>query len=198
VGPSAVGGPASGDESPHGPSGIATFVESWTFVAGPSFAAPALEVELGLRPTLGDAWFTARLDGPDDRIVVIVDHALDAPRGPHLEVRAPGLWADHVVEEPLRRWSLGAEAFGVALAMHEVSGADLLDPSLRGERVPVGWELEWENDEDPCWLAEDDGERRYTVACSVSGEVLVGHDRYEIDATGHRSHRWGPLPVSDG
>ena len=190
-------GPSPADESPHPPSGDATFVESWSFVAGPSPVAPALEVELGLRPTLGDAWFTARLTGPEDRIVVIVDHALAAPRRPHLEVRAPGLWADHVVEEPLRRWSLGAEAFGVALALAEVSGADLLDPSLRGERVPVGWELEWENDDDPRWVGAAPGERRYVAGCAVTGEVLVGHDRYELDAAGHRSHRWGPVPVDE-
>ena len=146
---------------------------------------------MGVRPTLGDAWFLARLTGPGDRVVMVVDHGIETPRGPHLELRAPGLWADHVVEEPLRRWSLGAEAFGVALVLSEVSGSDLLDPDVRGERVAVGWELEWENEVDPAWTAAPSDEQRYAVACRVAGEVLVGHDRYEIDTVGHRAHRWG-------
>jgi hypothetical protein len=172
------------------------FTEAWAFVAGGSPDGPSLEIEVGIRPTLGDAWFTARLTGPGDRVVVVVDHGIARPRGPNLELRAPGLWADHVIEEPLRRWSLGAEAFGVALELGEVTDADLLDPEMRGERVPVGWELEWENDADPSWVGDDPEERRYAAPCQVTGEVLVGHDRYELDGPGGRSHRWGP--DSDG
>lgn len=189
----AAGGPTPGDERPHPHSGIATFTEAWTFVAGPTPDGLAVEVEVGLRPGLGDAWFIARLTGPGDRVVVVVDHELAAPTGPHLELRAPGLWGDHVVEEPLRRWSLGAEAFGVALVLSEVSGADLLDPSVRGERIPVGWELEWESGDDPGWVRAPVGELRYAVACRVTGEVLVGQDRHEVDVEGHRAHRWGPV-----
>jgi hypothetical protein len=185
--------PAARDERSHPPTGAALFTEAWTFVSGPGPGIPVLEVEVGVRPTLGDAWFTAQLTGPADRIVVIVDHGVEQPRGPNLELRAPGLWADHVLEEPLRRWSLGAEAFGVALVRGEVSDADLLDPEMRGERVPVGWELEWENDLDPSWVGDGPEQRRYAVSCHVTGEVLIGHDRFEVDAPGHRSHCWGPV-----
>lgn len=154
-------------------------------------ATPAVEVEFGLRPGLDDAWFVVRLTGPGTAVVAVVDHGLSLPIRPHLEIRAPGLWADHVIEEPLRRWSLGLEAFGVAVPAGEVSDARLLDPDLRGERVAVGWDLEWENDDEPAWDSGEPVPFGYSVACLVHGEVLVGVDRFELDTTGSRRHRWG-------
>jgi hypothetical protein len=185
-----VAGPRSSDERPH-PSDAPWFTERWRFTATARSGAPAVDVDLGLRAGLGDAWFVARLTGPGPRLVTVVDHALAPPAPPGLEIRAPGLWADHVIEEPRRRWSLGLEAFGVAVAVGEVSESALLDPELRGERVAVGWELEWENDEDPEWDPPTPGWRSYSARCAVHGEVLVGADRFEVDTSGRREHAWG-------
>jgi hypothetical protein len=186
--------PSPSDEWRHvaPPEGDPTFVETWTFVAGPGVDRPAVEVELGDRPALGSGWFRARVTGPGDRIVVLAD--LELPRvGPTtFELRASGLWADHVVEEPLRRWSLGLEAFGVALPLSEVAGTDLLDPDLRGDRVAVGWDLEWEHLAAAEWLPGRPGTAGYSAPCHVHGEVLVGDERYQLDVAGHRAHRWGP------
>lgn len=184
-------GPRSAEERPHPSSGAPTFTERWRFSAAAATGTPAVEAEVGLRPGLGDAWFVVRLTGPGPVVVAVVDHALVPPASPRLEIRAPGLWADHVIEEPLRRWSLGLEAFGVAVPAGEVSDSGLLDPDLRGERVAVGWELEWESDEDPAWDGGAPASLGYSVACVVHGEVLIGADRFELDTTGRRSHRWG-------
>lgn len=191
-----VGGPRPADERRHEPDGDPTFTECWTFAAGPGVATPALEVVVGLRPGLGDGWFEARLTGPGEDLVLVADRSLETPRGPGLEIRAPGLWADHVVEEPLRRWTLGLEAFGVALPLAEVGGADLLDPDLRGERVPVGWDLEWESDEPSRWAPRPNGGPRYVATCRVTGEVLIGAERHELDVAGHRAHEWGAASPS--
>lgn len=180
--------PARVDEGPHDPRGELTFTESWAFEAvGPT--GPDIHSEVGLRPGLGDCWFVARITGPGDMAVVVVDQSLPVPRPPRLELRAPGLWADHVIEEPLQRWSLGLEAFGVAVPLEELSAVDLLDPDLRGERTPVGWELEWESTEPASW--DPAGVGGYSLKCRVHGEVLIGTERHELEAVGLRRHRWG-------
>ena len=181
-------GPTAADERPHPDDGSPGFGEAWRFVADGGTGRPGLDIEIGLRRS--DAWFVARVQGPGDVVVAVSDPSLPRPRGPHLEVRAPGLWADHVIEEAGRRWSLGVEAFGVAVSRS--ADLDLLDPDLRGERVAVGWELEWETVGDPVWEATDSSARRsYSLVCAVHGEVLVGADRYEVDTAGQRSHQWG-------
>jgi hypothetical protein len=190
-------GPKTADEGPHVPPGDAapTFVEIWSFAAHAGPLAPAVEVELGLRPTVDDAWFSGLLVLPDTVVVVLELH-IGAVPGPALELRTSGLWADHVVEEPLRRWGLGLEAFGIALPASELAGLDLGDPDLRGERVPVGWDLEWEHDDAPRWYDAPRGVSAYGGPARVYGEVLVGDDTFELTGTGHRSHRWGPGVVS--
>ena len=54
-------------------------------------------------------------------------------------MRADGLWAELVCETPGEHWSFGLEAFG--LRFDDAAEAPTRD---RGERVPVGFDLEWE------------------------------------------------------
>jgi len=189
--------PAAGDEGRHdaGSGAAPTFVEIWSFAAHATPLAPAVEVELGLRPSVDDAWFSGLLVLPEVVVVVLELH-VGAVRAPGLELRTSGLWADHVVEEPLRRWGLGLEAFGLALPSGHLSALDLGDPDLRGERVPVGWDLEWEHEDAPRWYDAPPGVTAYGGPARVHGEVLLGVDTFEVDGTGHRSHRWGPGVVS--
>ncbi|MCU0311071.1 MAG: hypothetical protein MUE36_09015 [Acidimicrobiales bacterium] len=176
-------GLTAGDERPHDPEGGA---ESWRFVADAAGSEPGLEVEVGLRP--GDAWFAATVHRAGV-VVAVVDPSVPRPRTPFLELRSPGLWADHVLEEAGRRWSLGLEAFGVAVPDADV---DLFDPDLRGERLAVGWDLEWESEGPPVWeRAGAPTGVGYALACSVRGEVLLGDLRLELDTVGRRSHHWG-------
>jgi hypothetical protein len=190
-------GPVAADEGRHapGPGVSPTFVEIWSFAAHATPIAPAVEVEVGLRPTVDDAWFSGLLVLPEVVVVVLETH-VGRVTGRGLELRTSGLWADQVVEEPLRRWGLGLEAFGIALPADELVGLDLGNPDLRGERVPVGWDLEWEHDVDPRWYDTPDGVSAYGGPARVYGEVLLGADTFELAGTGHRSHRWGPGVVS--
>jgi hypothetical protein len=118
--------------------------------------------------------------------VVVRDHDVPLPRG-GLEVRADGLWGEQVCETPFEHWTYGLEAFGVAL--------DDPDDSLRGEigeRLAVGFDLEWEvdpaaGDIHPCGGAL----QGYAQFGAVHGELLLGRSRVEIDACALRSHRWG-------
>jgi hypothetical protein len=173
------------DEWPHEPAADQLWNESWYF----DFCAPDGSlggyVRLGLYPNLGVSWYWACLVGPGRRSVMVVDHAAPAPapKG-SLELRADGLWADHHVEEPLSRFSLGLEAFGVALD----------DPAdayrgMRGDRAALGFDLEWETDGEVLrYPPELD---RYEIPCRVHGEVLLDDERIVLDGIGQRDHSWG-------
>jgi hypothetical protein len=98
-----------------------------------------------------------------------------------LELRSQGLWADHTCETPQEHWTIGLEAFAVAL--------DDPDEALRSERgdlVALGFDLEWEAEQAP-----EGGADGYGQACGVYGEVLIGTERLQVEAHGHRRHQWG-------
>jgi len=115
-------------------------------------------------------------------------------------VRTTGLWADHTCETPLEHWTVGVEAFGVALD----------DPreAFRGERgdlCALGLDLEWEAMGGDGGVAGHRAGLGYEQACAVHGEVLVGSGRLELDGVGWRTHHWGdrdwwapPEPVGGG
>ncbi len=154
-----------------------------------------LVVHLTLLDGDGRAAFAAALSTGSSSAVVLVADDLDLPRV-GLELRGPGLWADHNVEEPFERWSLGLEAFGVGVDVPPATDLDVLlasrgSPELRGDRVPVGWDLEWTSVEapevEPAAAAALGG---YRVACRVEGEVVVGAGRLELDEAGERTHHW--------
>ena len=108
------------------------------------------------------AAFDARVVVPGVGVVVVRDDELAPPRRADLlVVRGEGLWAELVCETPGEHWSVGLEAFGVRFdTEEEAAGSD------RGERVPVGFDLEWETPD------------------RVVGEVLVGRTRHDLTARG--------------
>jgi hypothetical protein len=107
------------------------------------------------------ATFSARLMVPDVGVVVVYDDDVPPPRGTQLVVRTDGLWAELVCETPGEHWSFGLEAFGVR--HDDEREAAITD---RGERVAVGFDLEWETPD------------------RVFGELLLGRRRDELDGTG--------------
>jgi len=117
-----------------------------------------------LRLTLDGATasFHAQVVVPELGVVVVRDDDVAPPRRDDmLVVRAEGLWAELLCETPGEHWSIGLEAFGVRFDDEaEASRSD------RGERVPVGFDLEWETPD------------------HVVGEILVGRSRYELTARG--------------
>jgi hypothetical protein len=133
-------------------------------------------------------WTSVLEEGRPLVTVVEPDVALPAS-GRSLEVRAQGLWADHNCETPFEHWSYGLEAFAVRLDRPE----DALDDG-RGERVGLGYDLEWEapSGQSPSRpSAVLDGGEGYRQAGRVHGEILIGADTYELEASGVRSHWWG-------
>ncbi|MDQ6928038.1 MAG: hypothetical protein M3159_05160 [Actinomycetota bacterium] len=173
------------DERRHPPGPGPHWEESWYF----DFALPDGSfggyLRLGLRAAENKAWWWTCLAGDRRPLVSVRDHDVDPPVGRSLEVRASGLWGEITTETPLQHWSVGLEAFGVALD----------DPAEawreeRGDRIAVGFDLEWES---PNGVTEPMTARRegYAQPCSVQGEVLLGDERLLIDANGWRTHEWG-------
>ena len=112
------------------------------------------------------AWYWTYVTSPGWGLVAVRDHDVALPRpGSAPVVRADGLWAELIPETPDEHWTVGVEAFGVRLD-------DPLDAERgeRGERLPVGLDLEWEVGSTPCGI--------------VHGELLLGDARLAFDGTG--------------
>lgn len=172
------------DELDHlaGPS--SAWSETWEFRATTPDAALAVMVAVVRRPAVGQMSYSAAVLGRSRPTIAMVDHDIAAPRV-GLELRATSLWADHVCEDPHQRWSLGLEAF--ALALDEPW--DLIATG-RGLPVPLGFDLEWETPDPPIPI-ESPVDMGYLAAGEAHGEVLVGDQALTLEGPGHRLHRWG-------
>lgn len=173
-----------GDERPHPRGPEPLWGESWYLdVIDPDRGAAAY-ARLGWYPNQRRAWYWACVVGPDRPLVTVIDHDIVLAASPSLEIRTEGLWADYTVETPLDHVTVGVEAFAVGVD----DPAAVLKGNLRGDRVPLGFDLEWETDGGSYAYP---GVTRYEVPCRVHGEILVGQERIEIDGWGQRDHSWG-------
>ena len=183
----AVAGVAAGDERRHQRGQERRWGESWYF----DFAAADLSiggfVRLSLFPNLGVAWYWAALVGRGRRLVLVRDHEIELPRQAGLEVRGQGLWSAVSCETPLDHWSIGLEAFAVALD-------DPLE-AFRGERgdlVCLGFDLEWEARAAAAAVGDNAvGDGHYEQSCDAYGEILFGDERLAFEGAGQRAHTWG-------
>jgi hypothetical protein len=173
---------AAADERRHGRGPEPLWAESWYF----DFTAPDGSlggfVRLGLYPNLGIAWYWAALVGKARRLVLVRDQEVELPRGRHLEVRGQGIWSAVNCETPLDHWSVGLEAFAVALDDPEEAYR-----GERGDRIGLGFDLEWEATSSAAWQ----GEGWYWQPCEVTGEILVAEETLAFGGAGVREHRWG-------
>jgi hypothetical protein len=175
---------ATADEHPHPPGPEPLWNESWYFDFHDPDGTVGGYVRLGWYPNLGVAWYWGCVVGEGRDLVTVVDNTVPLPARPtSLELRTDGLWADHACNVPLDHWNLGLEAFGVALD----------DPAetyrgLRGDRTPLGFDLEWDTDGEPYRYRSLD---RYEIPCRVQGTVKVGAETVEVDGFGQRDHSWG-------
>ena len=176
--------PQPQDERRHPPDAEQpSWEESWDLDFTTSDGALGGYVRLALHPAGRLAWFWAALVGEGRPLVSVVDHEIALPRGTDLDLRAEGLWTSFTCETPLKHWSVGLEAFGVALD----------DPteawrSMRGDRVALGLDLEWETAGPSSPVPHPSG---YHLPCAVHGEVLVGAEVIAFEGCGGRSHTWG-------
>jgi len=171
------------EERRHRPGSGPDWEESWSFDFVAIDGTLAGSFRLGLHPAEDTAWFWAAVVGAGPLLVSVRDHDVGLPPGQGLEVRASGLWTEFVCETPLEHWSVGLEAFGVALD-------DPLDAwrTERGDPWALGLDLEWEA-AGTCRPSSSGG--GYRQPCIVHGDVLVGAERFQLDGSGSRSHVWG-------
>ena len=172
-------GPAAERRHPPGPA--PDWIESWYFDFALADASLAGYVHLMLVPHARTATYWAAVVGDGRPLLTLRDDEADLPRPPGLEVRSQGLWADHVCETPNEHWTIGLEAFAIALDDPEEAVR-----SERGDLVALGFDLEWEADGEP--EPEQDG---YRQPCGVFGQVLIAAERLDVQAAGYRRHQWG-------
>jgi len=176
--------PAPRDERPHPvPAGVDGWAEAWTFDFATADAHLAGRVRFVRLPD--HAWYEAVLAGAHRSLLAVLDHEVPFRSSP-FEVRTTGLWADHVCEEPFEHWTLGLEAFALG-----VDDPGELLGRQHGDQVPLGFDLEWEADGPVLDDPPAPGATGYGVPCRVHGEVLVGQASVDVEAVGHRTHRWG-------
>ena len=107
------------------------------------------------------------------------DHEVALPRQ-GLEIRADGLWAELSCETPFEHWTYGLEAFGVRARRPEPSRCT----GEIGERMPVGLDIEWEIDGPIHSVPDDWPIDQYAAPGIIHGDVLLGRERFELDAVG--------------
>ena len=179
-----------GDELRHPPGFAPSWREVWRFDAVTGDVALGVSVRLALHPGRNEGSYRVLLFGDGRPLVALVDDEVPLPRRAlGLEIRSSGLWADHVCEDLLERWAVAVEAFALA-----VDPATEVTADLRGERVPLGLDLEWEADRAPDVFAPG----HYEVPARVRGEVVVGREQVGLDGWGRWTHRWGPAPTAPG
>jgi hypothetical protein len=163
--------------------------ERWGF----DFFAPDGSIggfaSLTFHPDQFRGWYWAALVGRGRPYLLVRELNVALPRFPgSRQVRAEALWADMNCETPFDHWSLGLEAFGVAMD----DPGEALNRE-RGDLTGLALDLEWE-----AVAGVTGGEGAYDQPCDVHGEVLVGagSDVESIAFEGHgwRRHAWGSLP----
>ncbi len=176
------------DDRPHEPGDDPSWEESWYVDFGDDAGRGGF-LRLAKLPHRRTAWLWACWVEPG-RLVTVRADDVPLPRGAGLEVRGNSLWADLICETPMVHWTFGLEAFAVRLD----DPGDVYRGEL-GERVPLGFDLEWEALAPPFdhpGAEARPGRGHFQHPGRVHGEVLVGSDVIEFDATGERDRFWGP------
>lgn len=172
------------DEGRHEPGGEQLWNESWYFDFAAEDGSIGGYVRLGLYPGLGVAWYWGYLVREGEQLLAVNHHEAKLPKGEVLEVREDGLWSQLQCETPHDHWTVGLEAFAVGLDEPGEAYAE----DLRGDKVPLGIDLEWQA-QAPVY--DYPGVTRYEQSCLVTGEILVGNSAISFDGWGQRDHSWG-------
>jgi len=172
--------------------------EHWGFDFFTADASLGGFVGLTFLPDRHRCWYWAALVGDGRPYLLVRDLEVPLPRLPgSREIRAEALWADMNCETPFEHWSLGLEAFGVAMDdPDEALGAE------RGDRVGLGLDVEWESSGDIVEIVDFVGaEGSYDQPGVVHGEILVGGSSVEtiaFEGHGWRRHAWGEHGAPSG
>lgn len=178
--------------SPPDEAGAArAWTEAHRLLAVADHGALALATSIEIHAGPRSAVFRAAVFGLSGRPTVITEHDIPVPeRG--WELRASGLWVDQVCESPLEHWSYGLEAFGLAID----EPGELLGRGY-GERVPVGWELDFSGrptDAAPVGPRPEAAAGRYVQPGRIDGLLLSAAGEHPIRGPAVRAHGWGLAP----
>jgi hypothetical protein len=176
---------SAADELRHSGAGA----EEWTFSFWTLDGSAGGIVLLRLLPHDGVAWYWSALARSGELLLHVADWEVRAPKA-GLAIRSHGLWADHVCEAPFEQWTIGNEAYAVAL--------DDPEDALRrayGQAAPIALDLEWYS-----IAAAGSVEDGYEQRGEVHGVVELSSGRFELEAAAAwRTHRWaaalGPMPT---
>jgi hypothetical protein len=194
------------EELPH----LTAAVEEWVFACWQGDGAVGLISGYRIDRRAGRPnWYWAALVRADHPLLHVADWHVPARTDPLL-VKAPGLWAEHIIDAPMQQWTVTNETFATAL--------DDPDEALgRGYGVPtpVAFDLEWyatappsrldagepseSSSERTMWRGEPSESssgrtmrRGYAQDGVVHGVVeLAGGPLHLTEAPARRWHRWG-------
>lgn len=172
---------AAADETFHEPGDDPRWHEAWWFDFATPDAAMGGWVRVLRFPNERRAAYHAFFGGTGRQLLAVVDDGIRL--GASLEFRADGLWGDHICETAFEHWTVGLEAFALGVD----DPADVVADGY-GDRVPLGFDLEWECTGGPVEIGWAEG---YRQASRVSGEILIGAEELDVDCVGMRMHTWG-------
>ncbi len=176
-----AGPPDERDETPHATAAS----EEWVFACWESDGSAGLlsgyRVVRTVGKPVGPNWYWAALVAPDRPLLHIAEWEVPARADPLL-VKAPGLWAEHTIDEPMRQWTVVNETYASALD-------DPAEALGRGYGVPtaVAFDLEWYATAAAVAIADG-----YVQDGVVHGLVeLAGGPLHLHEVPARRWHRWG-------
>lgn len=182
---------AATDEAPHRSTG-GRWCEVWGF-AGSDGTGTGVLTTFGVVPADGRAWYLAVLVRPGRSVAYVGDDEI-VRRDDRLSLRRPGLWADHICEEPFGQWTVVNEAYAVELDQPgDALSHALGDP--RGTMTALAFDLEWyaAGPAEPVWPAVEAGRFGYQQRGEIEGVVEVPGGPIACSGPAHRIHLWGDL-----
>ena len=184
------------DEARHQPTG-APWWEGHRLitVADDSLSAIAMQVLVKTSASHNSASFHCGLFRSGRPPIVIAEADIRAPES-RWEFRTSGLWADTICETPFEHWTYGLEAFGLEIT----DPAELLGRGY-GDRVPLGWELDFEAEPgvaSPTAIAAPaEPLTGYSQRGLAHGLVLSIAGEEEFAGAAIRQHWWGSAATED-
>lgn len=160
------------DEAPH-----YGMVDEWIFAAWN--ADCTLGVVSGHRLLGSRAWYWSALVQAGEPLLHLTEFDVAVRRVDPFIVKAPQMWAEHQAIDPMKQWSIGNEAFFVALD-------DPTDAVGRayGQPSPVAMDLEWYAQANPTAIASG-----YEQSGVVHGVIELMHQP-NVELTEVPAHRW--------
>lgn len=154
-------------------------IEEWLFTAWSPDGS--VGVVSGHRLLGRTAWYWAALVVAGEPLMHLTEWEVKV-RPDRFVVKAPELWAEHHCDDALRQWSIGNEAYAVAI--------DDPDDALGlgyGAPTPTAFDLEWYATEPP-----NDVTDGYEQVGVVHGDVeVLGRRTVALaEVPAHRWHRW--------